>query len=80
MSLKDVYLIATNDIAHITLEILDAYLSCMAYLRLAGQEGIKSDYEAMLIESSRALKIKAVEKIHDQYSEHTLAKGIALTR
>jgi predicted RecB family nuclease len=82
MGLKEVYLMATNDIAHISLEILDAYLSCkyMAHLRLAGRQGIKSDYDAMLIESSRALKIKAVEKIHDQYSEHALAKGIALTR
>jgi predicted RecB family nuclease len=65
----------------ITLDVLDGYLSCKykAYLRLAGQQSIKSDYETMLIQSRGDLRLKAIEKIHGQYPERTIAKGIALT-
>lgn len=65
----------------ITLDVLDGYLSCKykAHLRFAGQQGLTSDYEAMLIESRREVRLKASEKIYGQYPEHTLAKGIALT-
>src|SRR5215217_1405890 len=66
----------------ITLDLLDDYLSCKykAYLRLAGQQGIKSEYEAMLIESRRELRLKAIERIQTQHPEHAPAKGVALTR
>jgi hypothetical protein len=41
---------ANNSI--ITVDVLNGYLSCKykAYLQLSGQHGIKSDYEAMLVE------------------------------
>src|SRR4051812_36841689 len=68
--------------ATVTLDLLDDFLSCKykAYLRLAGQEGIKSEYEAMLIESRRKLRLKAIERIQTQHPEHAPAKGVALTR
>src|SRR3954470_4900479 len=70
---------ATNSI--ITVEVLNCYLSCKykAYLRFAGQHGIKSDYEATLIELRQEVRLKAIEKIHRQYPEHTLTSNIALT-
>jgi predicted RecB family nuclease len=68
--------------AAVTLDLLDGYLNCKykAYLRSAGHEGIKSEYEAMLIESRRELRLKAIEKIQTQHPEHAHAKGVALTR
>jgi len=70
---------ATNSI--ITVDVLNGYLSCKykAYLRFAGQHGIKSDYEATLIELQQEVRLKAIEKIHRQYPEHTLTSNIALT-
>ena len=70
---------ATNSI--ITVDVLNGYLSCKykAYLRFAGQHGIKSDYEATLVELRQEVRLKAIEKIHHQFPEHTLTSNIALT-
>src|SRR5829696_1698986 len=70
---------ATNSI--ITVDVLNGYLSCKykAYLRFAGQHGIKSDYEATLVELRQEVRLKAIEKIHRQFPEHTLTSNIALT-
>src|SRR5689334_7587815 len=70
---------ATNSI--ITVDVLNGYLSCKykAYLQLSGQHGIKSDYEATLVELRQEVRLKAIEKIHRQFPEHTLTRNIALT-
>jgi predicted RecB family nuclease len=70
---------ATN--SSITVDVLNGYLSCKykAYLRFAGQHGIKSDYEATLIELRQEVRLKAIEKIRLQFPEHTLTSNIALT-
>src|SRR3954451_21440650 len=39
----------------------------------------KSDYEATLIELRQEVRLRAIEKIHRQYPEHTLTSNIALT-
>jgi len=53
---------ATN--SSITVDVLNGYLSCKykAYLRFAGQHGIKSDYEATLIELRQ--EVRARTEIH----------------
>jgi hypothetical protein len=71
-----------SNIAPVTLEILECFLSCRykAYLRLVGQAGATSDYEMMQNESRQAVRDKAIEKILHQYPEHTIVQGITLTR
>lgn len=71
-----------SNIAPVTLEILECFLSCRykAYLRLVGQAGAKSDYEMMQNESRQVLRDKAIEKILYHYPERTVVQGITLTR
>jgi predicted RecB family nuclease len=71
-----------SNIAPVTLEILECFLSCRykAYLRLIGQSGAKSDYERMQNESRQELRDKAIEKILHHYPEGTVVQGITLTR
>jgi predicted RecB family nuclease len=66
----------------ITLDVLKGYLNCKfkTHLLLAERQGIKSDYEVMLSESRRELRLKAIEKINSQYPERAIVKGIVLTR
>ena len=49
----------------ITRQILEAYLNCKtkAHLKLAGQQGNVSDYEALLIETRQAVGQRAIAKI-----------------
>ena len=49
----------------ISLDVVDAYLKCRlkAHLRLAGQQYVKSDYEAMQIGIRHQMRRRAVEKI-----------------
>lgn len=71
-----------SNIAAVTLEILECFLSCRykAYLRLVGQTGATSDYEMMQNESRLEVRDKAIEKILHQYPEHSVVQGITLTR
>jgi predicted RecB family nuclease len=64
----------------ITLDILENHLNCKykSYIRFMGQEGIKSDYEILQIESQRKLKLKAVAKINSRYSAHEITHGVTL--
>ena len=49
----------------ITRQILEAYLNCKtkAHLKLAGQQGIVSDYEALLVANRQAVRRQAIGKI-----------------
>jgi predicted RecB family nuclease len=65
----------------ITRQILEAYLYCKtkAHLKLAGQQGHVSDYEAMLISNRQAVRQQAIDRILARTPEHELARDVPLT-
>jgi hypothetical protein len=65
----------------ITRQILEAYLNCKtkAHLKLAGQQGIVSDYEALLVANRQAVRRQAIEKILARNPETEVARDISLT-
>src|SRR5438270_696185 len=48
----------------ITRDVLESYLRCpsKAHLKLTGQEGTRSDYEGLLIESRRRVRLAAMDR------------------
>src|SRR5438876_9881492 len=68
--------------AAVTLDVLDAYLICKvkAQLRLDGQQGAKSDYEAGFSESRADVRVRAIQKIRSQQIDNALTNGVVLTR
>jgi predicted RecB family nuclease len=67
--------------AKITREIVEAYLHCKtkAHLKLAGQQGIKSDYEVLLAATRQDVRRQAIEKILAKHPEEQVARDISLT-
>src|SRR5437773_174 len=67
--------------AKITLEILEAYLHCKtkAHLKLAGRQGIKSDYEALLAATRQDVRRQAIEKILAKHPEERVTRDNSLT-
>ncbi len=67
--------------ARITREVLEAYLYCKtkAHLKLAGQQGNVSDYEALLSENRRKVRQTAISKILSKHPEAEVARDIPLT-
>ena len=62
-------------------QILEAYLNCKtkAHLKLAGQQGIVSDYEGLLAETRQAVRQQAIGKILARNPEGEVARDIILT-
>ena len=67
--------------AKITSDVLGSYLRCKlkGHLKLAGQRGTKSDFEAMLTELRAEVRLKAVEAIIAGYPGDQIARNISLT-
>src|SRR5215468_8590532 len=67
--------------ARITREVLEAYLYCKtkAHLKLAGQQGNVSDYEALLSENRQKVRQTAISKILSKHPETEVARDILLT-
>ena len=65
----------------ITNEILEAYLNCKTkgHLKLAGETGTKSDYEAMTAAASRASREEAIAKLVARFGEGDACRGVAVT-
>jgi predicted RecB family nuclease len=65
----------------ITRDVLESYLNCKtkAHLLLAGQEGSKSDYEALLKEFREEVRIKATDKILTRHQDHEIERSVVLT-
>jgi predicted RecB family nuclease len=65
----------------ITREILEAFLNCKfkAHLKLIGQDGIRSDYEAMMAEIRQEVRQKAINKILARNPESELTRGMIVT-
>ena len=65
----------------ITRQILEAYLNCKtkAHLKLAGQQGNVSDYEALLMSTRQTAQQQAVAKILARNPEGEVTRDIPLT-
>jgi hypothetical protein len=65
----------------ITRDVLESYLYCKtkAHLKLAGQQGSVSDYEALLAENRQEVRQQAIGKILAKHAEGELARDIPLT-
>jgi predicted RecB family nuclease len=69
-------------VSKITLDVLDAQQHCRlkAYYRLRDEEGIKSDFEQVLLDVRQDLRTKAIAKIRRQYAEGEVATEICVSR
>src|SRR4051794_26524320 len=65
----------------ITRDVLEGYLNCRykGFLKLAGEQGTRSDYEAMLMAARDEVRRKAIEKILDRHQADEVARNIPLT-
>ena len=65
----------------ITREVLESYLHCKtkAHLKLAGQQGIVSDYETLLVANRQEVRQQAIAKILAKHPEAEVARDIPLT-
>ena len=67
--------------ARITGDIIESYLTCKlkAHLKLAGNQGIRSDYEGFLLQTRRVVRQQAIDKILSKTSRDDVASNIPLT-
>ena len=67
--------------AKITRDVIESYLHCRfkAHLKLAGNQGIKSDYEGFLLQTRREVRHQAISKICSKTSRDDVAWNIPLT-
>jgi predicted RecB family nuclease len=65
----------------ITAEVLDAFLRCKvkAHLLEAGEQGVRSDYEALLLSRRDEARRTAIETILASHGENEVARSVALT-
>jgi predicted RecB family nuclease len=65
----------------ITRQVLEAYLNCKtkAYLKLMGQSGIVSDYEALLISTRQEVRQRAIGTIFTLKAVAEVVTGVPLT-
>ena len=65
----------------ITREVLESYLHCKtkAHLKLAGQQGIVSDYQELLLARRREVRQQAIAMILAKHPEAEVARDIPLT-
>jgi predicted RecB family nuclease len=65
----------------ITSDVLESYLRCKfkGSLKLAGQQGTKGDFEAMLAELRAEVRLKAIDTIMARHPGDQVARNIPLT-
>jgi predicted RecB family nuclease len=65
----------------ITSDVLESYLHCKfkGHLKLAGQQGTKCDFEAMLMELRAEVRLKAIDAIIARHPGDQVARNIPLT-
>ena len=65
----------------ITRDIIESYLNCKhkGHLKLAGQQGTRSDYELLLAQSRDAVGQRAIDKIIAHHPEEEVKRDIVLT-
>jgi hypothetical protein len=66
--------------AKITRDLVEGYLHCKfkSHLRLAGEQGTRSDYEGLLIERRADVRLRAVDKILTRHQEGEVARNVPL--
>jgi predicted RecB family nuclease len=66
----------------ITRGIIESSLNCKykGHLKLAGQQGTRSDYELLLAESRDAVRRRAIDKILARHPEEEVEQDVVLTR
>lgn len=66
----------------ITSDLLEAHLNCKvkAHLKLAEQQGAKSEFEVMLADLREGVRLRALDKILSQEPLDQVERGITLTR
>lgn len=62
-------------------EVLEAYLNCKTkgHLKLAGEDGVVSDYETMFVAAGRESREASLAWLAAQFSESDACRGIAAT-
>ena len=65
----------------ITRDVLEGYLHCptKGYLKLTGQQGTVSDYEALLVGARDQVRNKAIEQILARHKEGEVARDLPVT-
>jgi predicted RecB family nuclease len=65
----------------VTRETIESYLHCRTkgHLKLAGEHGIRSDYEALLLERREEARLAAIDKIVARHPEGDVVRGVPLT-
>src|ERR1700723_2912199 len=65
----------------ITNDVLESYFHCKfkGYLKCAGQQGTKCDFEAMFTELRTEVRLKAIDAIIACYPGDQVARNIPLT-
>ena len=65
----------------ITNEVLEGYLNCKTkgHLKLAGESGTQSDYEAMTTAAGRASREAALARLVARFGEGDACRGVAVT-
>jgi predicted RecB family nuclease len=65
----------------ITTDVLDAFLHCKfkAHLRKAGEQGTRTDYEALLLSRRDEVRQKAIQTIQDTHGEGQVAASLAVS-
>src|SRR5262245_25447537 len=66
----------------ITGDVLESYLQCKykGYLKLAGEQGLQSDYELLLRETRNQVRLAATDKLKAKHLEDDVLQGTSLTR
>jgi predicted RecB family nuclease len=66
----------------ITSDVLESYLKCTykGHLKLAGEQGTKTDYELMLVESRRELRTKVTDRLYSRCAAGDTLRGPVLSR
>src|SRR3954449_1406766 len=67
--------------AKITRDVLESYLNCKykGHLKQAGQQGTRSDYEALLAEHEAEVRLRAADKILARHPGDGVARNVPLT-
>jgi predicted RecB family nuclease len=65
----------------ITYDVLEGYLNCRykGHLKLAGERGTRSDYEALLAERRADVRMRATDKILARHPGDEVARNVPLT-
>jgi predicted RecB family nuclease len=65
----------------ITRDVLESYLRCQtkAHLKLTGQRGTPSDYEALLADSRQQVRLAAIDQILTRHGPDAVVRNIRLT-